>query len=106
MKLISHILAILALASTAQMALAQARPAPGTTIIQSNDNTWVYVMPVCKFGMQFLVATQDKRGSGAASAGLVLIQVMAPVAPGSVTPTQPMACKDEMKSSDTKSQSR
>jgi hypothetical protein len=76
MKLIAIFLAILFLESTTQIAWAQANPVTGTTVVKANDMTWVYITPVCKFGLQFIVSTQDKRSSGAASAGLVLIQVL------------------------------
>lgn len=100
MKLSKNIftLLIVSLSSIVQPTFAQATAAPGTSVVQTNDKTWVYVTAVCKMGLQFLVATQDKRDSGGASAGLMMIQVMAPMPAGSTAPPQPMTCKDQPKS--------
>lgn len=108
MKLTKNILILLivALSSIAEPSFAQATAAPGTSVIQTNDKTWVYVTTVCKMGLQFLVATLDKRDSGGASAGLMMIQVMAPMAAGSTAPPQPMTCKEQPKSINGKSPSR
>lgn len=83
---------LLVLLSMSGVAAAQAITAPGTTVIRTNEKTWAYMTPVCQFGLQFILVTQDKRDSGGASAGVVLTQVMAPAKIG--MPPQPMACSD------------
>jgi hypothetical protein len=88
-------LIFVSLSAITQPTFAQATAAAETTVVQTNAKTWVYVTAVCKMGLQFLVATQDKHDSGGASGGLVMIQVMAPAAAGSAAAPQPLTCKVE-----------
>lgn len=74
---------------------AQAQKARDADMVQTNEKTWVYIKPFCKFGLQFIVATQDKHDSGGASAGLVIQQVMEPGKDGE--PAKPMKCNDSKK---------
>lgn len=106
MKSIFTIFAVCVLGSVTQPTWAQSKPAPGTTAVRTNEITTVYVTPVCRLGVQFIIATQEKVSSGGASAGIALVQVMAPAAAGSSVPAQPMACKEEPKSANQKPQSQ
>jgi len=79
------------------LALLPALGAAQSNTVQVSDSNTVFLRPVCKFGLQFLVAVKDHRNANSASSGVELIQVFERSTQHS-TPTtstpQPMPCKD------------
>ncbi len=100
------VFAMLMLSLTPHFAYAQvpAKPAPGTSIVQTNERTWVYLTPVCKMGLQFILVTQDKRDTGGASAGVQVVQVMAPIDNGNRQTPTPKTCVEDVKPANAKDQ--